>query len=119
MQAVFQQQVATEIKTGWLLLNCIFRYVQLVTRNENVRIYTKDNLATHKVLWSVSVRVARVASPRGLTLGTEWGTASAPCLALPLLRLLDLRRPVPVPEHGAVLVLSSSSFLPPGPIHAS
>ena len=98
---MFQQQVATEIKTGWLLLNCIFRYVQLVTRNENVRIYTKDNLATHKVLWSVSVRVARVLSP---LVASPWahpghsvGTASAPHLALPLLQLLDLRLPVVVP----------------------
>ena len=40
---------------------------------------------------------------RGLTLGTEWGTASAPHLALPHPRLLDLRLPVPGPEHGTVL----------------
>ena len=40
---------------------------------------------------------------RGLTLGTEWGTASAPHFALPHPRLLDLRLPVPGPEHGTVL----------------
>ena len=69
-----------------------------------VSIGTKRLLVPYELLWSVSVRCWSGLTCV-LTLGTEWGTASALGLALPHPRLLDLRLPVPGPEHGTVLDL--------------
>ena len=70
----------------------------------------KRKLIPYKVLWSVSVHclsvphlVATAWTQRGHSVGTP--TAIAPSLALPHPRLLDLRLPVPGPEHGTVLDL--------------